>query len=235
MLAEQFGPRAILASAAGMSLLAWLIQRLDQTEPPTPNAPHAPLLPALRRPALWVPLLGAALPVKMVLAGYLFYLLPLALRQEDYGSSATGRAMMIYFLLVAAINPLASWLADRYGWRMTLVLLGGCVVGAGGLGGVMGGVVGLTIGIVGLGIGTGLSAAALQAHLSQQGPAAIVLLRTLERLGAVLGPLLAGWMLGGGSYQDTMLMLGVITLAATLGLGLYQLHQHSRSSTPCEP
>lgn len=235
MLAEQFGPRVILASAAGMSLLAWLVQSLDRVDPPGPPSTPAPLLPALRRPALWVPLLGAALPVKLVLAGFLFYLVPLALQQEAYGSGATGRAMMAYFLVVAALNPAASWLADRYGWRMSLVLIGGTIVGLGGLAGWMGGISGLLIGIVSLGLGTGLSAAALQAQLGQQGPAAMVLLRTLERLGSVLGPLVAGAMLGHTDYQDTMVLLGLIMLGATLGLGLYQYHQHSRRHPPCVP
>ena len=115
------------------------------------------------------------------------------------------------------------------------MLSGGAIVGLGGLAGWMGGISGLLIGILSLGLGTGLSAAALQAQLGQQGPAAIVLLRTVERLGSVLGPLVAGAMLGHTDYQDTMVLLGLIMLGATLGLGLYQYHQHSRRPPPCVP
>ena len=234
MLAEQFGPRAVFAAAVGLGLLALLLQRMEQTSPPEEHAGGQQLLPLLTRPAVWAPLLGAALPAKLVLAGFLFYLTPLALQQESYGSAATGRAMMCYFLLVATINPLASWLADRYGWRVTLVLMGGCVIGAGGLAGIAGGFPALMAGIFTLGIGTGLSAAALQAMLGQQGSAAIVLLRTVERLGSVLGPLVAGVMLGLGNYQDAMTLMGSLMLAATLALAVYQLRTRPTRNPLCD-
>lgn len=233
MLAEQFGAAAVFAGAAGMSTLALLFQRLDRQPTRQTVSPAPALLPTLARPAVWVPLLGAALPAKLVLAGFLFYLTPLAFKMEEFGSAATGRAIMCYFILVALINPLASWLADRFGWRSTLILLGGSVIGAGGMAGLLGGVAALMTGIFALGVGTGLSAAALQAQLGQQGPAAIVLLRTLERYGSVCGPMVAGLMLGMAGYPQAMLLMGAIMLAATTGLAIYQFSTHASRKTQC--
>lgn len=223
LLAEQFGAAAVFAGAAGMSLLALLVQRLDRLPPPAGAAVASPpLLKLLLQRRILAPLLTAALPAKLALAGFLFYLAPLALQQEGFGSGSTGRAMMLYFLLVAASNPSASWLADRYGWERGLVALGGLVIGIGGLAGLLGGAPALFVGIASLGIGTGLSAAALQAMVGRDGPAAVVLLRTVERLGAVIGPLLAGSLLTLAAYGGVMATLGVLVIAATLGFMLLQ-------------
>jgi len=221
LLAEQFGAAAVFAGAVGMSLLALLVQRLDRS-PPAPATPNIspPLLQLLFQRRILAPLLTAALPAKLALAGFLFYLVPLALQQEGFGSGSTGRAMMMYFLLVAASNPLASWLADHYGWERGLVAVGGLVIGLGGLAGLLGGAPALFAGIAALGIGTGLSAAALQAMLGRSGPAAVVLLRTVERLGAVIGPLLAGSLLTLAAYGGVMATIGALVIGATLGFVL---------------
>ena len=218
LLAEQFGAGAVFAGAAGMSLLALVVQRLEPAPPPTATATASPsrLLRFLGRRRVLVPLLTAALPAKLALAGFLFYLVPLALQQEGYGSGSTGRAMMLYFLLVAASNPLASWLSDRFGWQRGLVMLGGLAIGGGGLAGLMGGPPALIAGIATLGIGTGLSAAALQSLVGREGPAALVLLRTVERLGAMIGPLLAGSLLALVAYGGVMAAIGAVVIAATL-------------------
>ncbi|WP_374481960.1 MFS transporter [Zoogloea sp.] len=226
LLAEQFGAAAVFAGAVGMSLLALLVQRLDHPCPP-PAATHAspPLLGLLLQRRVLVPLLTAALPAKLALAGFLFYLVPLALQQEGFGSGSTGRAMMMYFLLVTASNPMASWLSDRYAWERGLVLLGGLVIGLGGLAGLFGGAPALFAGIAALGIGTGLSAAALQAMLGRNGPAAVVLLRTVERLGAVIGPLLAGSLLTLAAYGGVMAAIGALVILASLGFAFLQTQE----------
>jgi predicted MFS family arabinose efflux permease len=218
LLADRFGSGAVFAGAAGLSLLALAVQRLDRRGGRGPSvAPAAPRLSQLlRRRRVLVALVGAALPIKLVLAGFLFYLLPIALQQEGYTSSSTGRAMMLYFLLVAASNPLGSWLSDRFGWQRGLVILGGTMVGCGGLAGFFGGGPALLVGIATLGLGTGLSAAALQASVARDGLGAIVLLRTVERLGAVIGPLLAGSLLAMLAYGGVMVAIGSVMLAATL-------------------
>ncbi len=123
-LAESYGPE---------------VQRFDNSRLAPPPALAAPLRPMLARARIWMPILGAALPAKLALAGFLFYLVPLALHEEGYGSSATGRALLLYFLLAAATNPLGSWLSDRFGWNRRLVIGGGLLIGAGGLTGLLGG------------------------------------------------------------------------------------------------
>ena len=229
LLAERFGATVVFAGAAGLGLLALVIQRFDNSRLAPPPTLAAPLRPMLARARIWMPILGAALPAKLALAGFLFYLVPLALHEEGYGSSATGRALLLYFLLAAATNPLGSWLSDRFGWNRRLVIGGGLLIGAGGLTGLLGGPGALVVGIITLGIGTGLGAAPLQSMIGRDGAPALVLLRTGERLGAVAGPLFAGSLFGMLAYGGTMAAIGSVVFTAILVL---ELAWNQKDSTP---
>lgn len=76
-------------------------------------------------------------------------------------------------------------------------------------------------GITTLGIGTGLAAAPMQALASEIGARAgatsvAVVLRTVERLGSVIGPLWAGAWLVSGDWRGAMAAIGIAVLAGTL-------------------
>ena len=237
LLAQQFGSRAVFAGAAGLCLTALALQALGHAAGNlTVAAGQAPrLLPLLRRGRVLVALLGAALPIKLVLAGFLFYLVPITLKQQGFDLAATGRSMLPYYLLVAACNPLGSWLSDRFGWQRALVIGGGLVVGIGGLAGVYvgpaaalgAGPLALFVGIATLGVGTGLSAAPLQSLMARDGPAAVVLLRTVERLGAVIGPLMAASLLPMLAYGGTMAAIGATMLTATLVFAAFSARERT--------
>jgi MFS family permease len=168
--------------------------------------------------------LGSAIPAKIALAGFLFYLVPLALHQLAYDPAAIGRAVMLYFVLVAAVNPIASRLSDRYSLRLSLTLIGGLVTSLGGLLAMPGGLgveEALWAGITALGIGTGLAAAPTQALASEIGADAgatsvAVVLRSSERLGSVVGPLWAGVWLAAAGCRGAMLAIGATVLAGTM-------------------
>jgi predicted MFS family arabinose efflux permease len=227
LLADQQGFRPVFGISALMALAAWLVFRrgggtialAGDAGPPLRLAEVARLLRDRRFALLMA---GGAIPAKLALAGFLFYLAPLALHQQDYGPAAIGRAVMLYFILVAAINPLASRLSDRYGWRLSLTVAGGLLIGAGGLAGWRGSSeFAIWIGIACLGIGTGLATAPMQALASEIGAAAgatsvAVVLRTLERLGSVVGPLWAGLWLAGAGWSGAMVAIGIVVLAGTL-------------------
>jgi Kef-type K+ transport system membrane component KefB len=61
--------------------------------------------------------------------------------------------------------------------------------------------------------------------LGRSGPAAVVLLRTVERLGAVIGPLLAGSLLTVVTYGPVMSTIGALVIGATLGFALLQTQE----------
>jgi MFS family permease len=229
VLAEQFGFRLVFALSALLTLLA--LAAFHSARVPTMAPGDAgPLLGLAEVRRLFADrrftflMLGGAVPAKIALAGYLFYLTPLALHQLAYSPAAIGRAVMLYFVLVAAVNPLASWLADHFGWRLALTVGGGLLIGLGGLAGVAGWLpaeAAVWTGIAALGIGTGLAAAPMQALASEIGARAgatsvAVVLRTVERLGSVIGPLWAGAWLVSGDWRGAMAAIGVAVLAGTL-------------------
>lgn len=232
VLADQFGFRPVFAVSAVLALLALGIFRLTQGKAVDHGEPVPPLgladirrLLADRRFAALM--LGGAIPVKIALAGFLFYLVPLALHQLEYSPAAIGRALMAYFVLVAMINPLASWMSDRHGWRLSLTLAGGTVIGLGGLAGLASWLAGgayatwmIWAGILALGIGTGLASAPMQALATEIGArtgatSVAVVLRTLERLGSVIGPLWAGLWLATAGWGGAMAAIGLVVLAGT--------------------
>lgn len=229
VLADQIGFRPVFAVSALLALLAWIAFRLTRQQTmggPDHAETTAPLrladvLRLLRDRRFAALMLGAAIPAKIALAGFLFYLTPLAMHQLDFSAAATGRAVMTYFILVAAINPVASWLSDRYGWRLSLTVAGGTLIGLGGLAGWLGRAEGIWLGIAALGIGTGLATAPMQALASEIGARAgatsvAVVLRTLERLGSVIGPLWAGIWLAAAGWGGAMAAVGLVVLAGTL-------------------
>ena len=230
LLADHLGFRTVFAISALLALGAWAIFRLgrDQHEAAvtagaTPPLHLAQVTGLLRARPFALLMLGSAIPAKLALAGFLFYLAPLALSQLGYAPAAIGRAVMLYFILVAALNPVASRLSDRYGWRLSITLAGGLLIGAGGLAGLLGGEAGIWLGIAGLGIGTGIATAPMQALASELGAGAgagatavAVVLRTLERLGSVIGPLWAGLWLASSGWSGAMAAIGAAVLAGTL-------------------
>jgi predicted MFS family arabinose efflux permease len=230
LLAGQVGFRPVFALSALLALLALAVFRLagGNASPSGPklgeSGPQLSLVELgrlLRDRRFALLMVGGAIPAKLALAGFLFYLTPLALHQQDYGPAAIGRAVMLYFVLVAAINPIASRLSDRYGWRLSLTVAGGAIIGVGGLAGLLGGEAAVWIGIASLGVGTGIATAPMQALATEVGAAAgatsvAVVLRTIERLGSVIGPLWAGIWFAAAGWAGAMTAIGAAVLAGTL-------------------
>lgn len=236
VLAERAGVGVVLLLSALLCLIATaLFARISLPRNiPGDEKPFAwiDLLRLLRQRRFAVLMLGGAIPAKIALAGLLFYLTPLALAAAGYAPAAIGRVVMIYFILITFVTPLAARLSDRYRLRLSLVVVGGMIIGGGALAGWNGGVAGTLVGIGALGIGTGLSAAALQALANEVGTAngsigimaATAAFRTIERIGSAIGPLLAGTLLLSASYGGAMaaiggiLMLGALLVWATFGI-----------------
>ncbi|HMX67923.1 MAG TPA: MFS transporter [Accumulibacter sp.] len=232
VLADQFGSRWVLAASAIAAALGWLSYRRMSLAAggdaaatrPAASLRFAELLRLLGRRRFAALMLGSALPTKIALAGLLFYLTPLVLHELGQTPAAIGRVMMSYFLLVAAINPLAAWLADRHGWRQSLTIAGGVVIGGAALlagSGLLPAEHALWLAIAGLGVGTGLASAAMQSlALRLAAPtsdtAVTVAVRMLERLGSVIGPLWIGFWLAGSGASAALTALGVTVLAASL-------------------
>lgn len=227
VLAERVGFRATFFVSAVLVMLAGLLvsRMLANTEAPAVADPP-PRGRMIRLFANWrfsVLMLFAAVPSKMALTGFLFFLVPVILSQGDWDVADIGRIMVLYPLVMVAVSPVAARLADHLGWRAGLVALGG-LIGGGGLlvPLVIPGTLGMMIAIIALGVSHGLSASPQLAmipnvcwtecrNLGQTHILAFV--RFVERVGSTIGPLLAAAFIPLWGLSGAVVALGVLVLA----------------------
>lgn len=221
-----FGCAAILASCAG--LMAFRLLR---------NAPTPKLLPRqsmrgmMRTVAsngrLMLLMAFAAIPAKLLLNGFLFFLVPLTLSEFGDSRSEIGRIAMIYGLAALFLGPVLARLADRFA-------LHGLLVGAGGLLAGLGLIpvfffpttTGVLVGVLLLGIGQAMSISSQLALVTGMGRTAIEQFgqgpvlggyRLIERLGGAAGPLVAAGLATAFGYPAAITLFGMLgVLTATL-------------------
>ncbi|CDL01328.1 putative Multidrug resistance protein mdtG [Magnetospirillum gryphiswaldense MSR-1 v2] len=204
-------------------LLSHLLSVVDHGAPVVAPVPSG--RPLLRIFANWrftVLVLFAAIPAKMALTGYFFFLVPLTLWSSDHSLAELARIMVLYPLVMLAVSSQSTRLADQIGWRIGQVALGGLIGGAGILSMLaFDGTLPLVIGIVCLGISHGMSASPQLAAIpdicwiecNRHGRTQVLaLLRTLERVGSVIGPLLAAGFLLHWGPKGAVIGLGAVVL-----------------------
>ena len=179
--------------------------------------------------------LFAAIPGKLILAGFLFYLAPLFLFELHNSQPAIGRIMMTYGIATVVLAPLVARWADRLGRHAAFVGLGGIVSGLGCV------LVywhseswAVLVAIVGLGIG---QAAALPNQLAviheialdydrSLGSATVLAAyRLLERLGTVAGPLVVAAFLGNFGYPTATAATGALVILCSLVFAFSRLRR----------
>lgn len=175
----------------------------------------------------------AAVPGKLILAGFLFYLVPLYLSELGNRQSVIGWMIMLYGVSTLLCLPFASRYADRFGRHATVVAVGGVLAGLGCLASLSDETVGgasnaVMIAILALGVGHALSLASQLAIVQEVasrhrrlGQASVIgAYRLVERAGMVLGPVVAGALAATFGYQGAIVGIGVITLVC---IALYML------------
>ncbi len=230
LLADRAGIPWVFALGVGFCAAAGLaLLRLPRIAPLAQSV-KAPLMGAmrqlLRQPRFLRLVILVAIPMQVVQQGLLFYWTPLALTAMGERASFVGVAMMAYFLLVIALNaPAARW-ADKHGKHALLVAVG---LGLAGVAGVLGGIASspwLVVGSVALiGVAWAAGFAAQGAVILRLGeddlkgvpPAmAVGVYRMLERVGAMLAPLLVALLIAGMGYGGSAAAMGWMLLFCAL-------------------
>ncbi|GAA5174061.1 hypothetical protein GCM10025771_02870 [Niveibacterium umoris] len=208
ILADHLGARWGFGAAASLAVAALMVVRtLPRDAQASITAPsRAPVLRdflrLFRQRSFVVITLLAAVPAKLILAGFCFYLVPVYLLSLGAPPSVAGRALMVYAVVLVLMLPQATRLAERGVAHAHLVGVGLCISSLGGFGLLAwGGVLPVYLAMALLGLGQGLSIAAqstllslacsseIEAHGS--GPVFGVY-RLIERLGNASGPLVTG-------------------------------------------
>lgn len=239
IIADRIGFRLTFLVSAVLALAAaWIVYAMLEPQ----HRPSQRQAARLRlRDVLWLlrdfqfltTVLFAAIPGKLILAGFLFYLAPLYLDELGNGQSAIGRMMMTYGLASIALAPLAARWADGIGRHGLFVGLGGLVSGLGCLAVLQApSSWAVLTAIVCLGIG---QAAALpnQLALVQEiaaryrdglGQATVLgAYRLLERLGTVAGPIVVASLLQAFGYAGAVAGTGALVIATSILFALSRL------------
>lgn len=187
----------------------------------------------------------AAIPAKIILTGFLYFIVPLYL--FDLGSSAaeTGRIMMIYPVIVIALGPAASWTADKLGSMMWMLVVG-CF--ASGIGLVLfndwASIWGVVLMVIVMGCAHAFTKApqiafvmeVCEADMEKIGRTTVLgLLRTMERIGSVLGPIIAATLVGVFGYEQAIMYMGIIISgSAVLFLAVFVMSARGNAAGSAE-
>lgn len=248
IIAGHFGPDMTFIAGATIAFLAvvlafFLMDNMVRgvTTPPIPT--RAALRSMLGNRRLQVLIVFAAIPAKLILSGFLYYLTPIILLQSGATTAEIGRVIMLYGLTAILTGWIAAKWTDKNQNETRAVGIGGGLTAAGLLlAGWMPEYALFAVAVALLGLA---QASSIPAQLSASlklskeftkdhgtGPV-LAVLRLAERLGGAIGPLLAaGLTLLVGATQ-AVLIFGVFAAFAVLCFEL--LIGHVPSDRPTAP
>jgi MFS family permease len=178
----------------------------------------------------------AAIPAKIVLTGFCFYLVPLYILSLGSTQAMAGRMLLVYAVIMVILVPIAAGFSDAGAKRERFVALGLIVSGLGGLALLAtGNVLLVFVVVIFLGLGPAVSIASQGAlvedlcgpEIAKYGRDTVYgVYRLLERMGNAVGPLLASVLVIYFNYQGAfvaisalVLFCGVLFALATLSGG----------------
>lgn len=164
----------------------------------------------------------SAVPAKIALTGFLYYSVPLYLKLLGNNQSTTGRVMMAYGLAIILVSPIVAKLADRIGQLRWFVSVGGYASAlAMFLVCYFDNTAGLLLSITLLGVAHSIGVSPQLALINDlckdvvqevgSGTAAGIF-RLIERLGNVLGPVIAGILISQFGFKGAFMGIGIVCL-----------------------
>ncbi len=167
----------------------------------------------------------SAVPGKMMVAGFIAYLVPLYLSELGHSASSIGRILMLYGLATLCLVSVVAKYADRSRKYGRVVAVGGTVAGLGCLASYFGESYGASnmviVAILALGIGHGLTLTSQNSiiqlvavrYSNTIGSASVIgAYRLIERLGMLIGPLIAVVLVSSLGFQGAIIAFGAILL-----------------------
>jgi MFS family permease len=234
ILAEGIGFRGVLGLSSLLVLgaigLTWRHIPDGASQNPRDRPTVRQLLALLGNGRFVMFLLTAAMPSKIILIGFCFYLIPLYMPMLDSSSAMAGRLIMLYAIMMVLLVPLASRWAVRPNRHWMFVVIGLLLSGLGGL---MPLLLPPFIGVIALvallGVGQAFSIAPQTAmvpelcpeQVRQLGESTVLgIYRLIERIGNALGPLVAALLLHWFSFPQTFAGIGGLLLVSAVIFGL---------------
>lgn len=231
ILADQIGFRVtFLLSALLAVAAAVMVYRAIQERPIHAQSERFSLASLglfIANPRFMGVVLFSAIPTKLALTALVFFLVPLYLNEQGISQSMIGRVLLLYWLAMIFVSPVASNLSDRLGNRKIFVVAGGVLAAIAGVVAVLNtSIWSMVIGLTVLGIAHGLVMTpqlALVTTLSHgqntqklSETTVLAMFRLMERIGNVIAPFVAGLLLARFGYAGAITGIGYILAACTL-------------------
>lgn len=250
VLADRLGQSAVFLVSAGLTIVAaLLIARL--LSPVDAGAGMKPVRSSLG--AIWAPLrdrhfvtlvFGIAIPAGVLMQAFIAYLVALTLDALGASVADIGRTLMLYFLAIAMVGPLAGRAAERWLAVPVIALAGAVLSGAALLLVVVWPSQLAMVGaVLGAGVGHGMTRGAqvssamaiAETELARLGPTAVLsALRTLERGGSIAGLLGIALLAGMAGYANATLAVSIWVLSGAALYGLIAINAREGPRDPQE-
>lgn len=214
---------ALLSAAAALFVLRFLAAKPAAAAAARRSLSFADFRLLLRNKKFAAITFLAAVPAKIALTGFLYYAVPLYLTLLGNSQSTTGRVMMAYGLAIIALSPFAAKLADRIGKLRWFVTVGGYAASLSMF--VIyyyDNTLGLLLSITLLGIAHAIGVSPQLALINDfckevvqevGAGTATGIFRLVERLGNVLGPVIAALLISNFGYRGAFLGIGLLCFA----------------------
>lgn len=136
IFADRLGYQAVFAISfvlvivSGMFAIGMMNSRGIAASNQSDRFSKTELVAVLRNPSVMLLLGGVTIPMNVLMAAFLWYLVPLTLAGVGSNASAIARTLMIYYLVILLGSPFAGRVADKEVGRWALVGAGSVVSGA---------------------------------------------------------------------------------------------------------
>ena len=249
VIADRLGYEVTFLLSAAIAAISFIVVYLLIDDRGRPSRARKPAKDDTR--SVWRPLLLdrrfmavsllLAMPGKFIAAGFFFFLVPLYLFELDNSPSVIGWIMMLYGIVTFASMPLVSWFADRTRQYHRIAGSGVALAAIGCMfhlidPSIIDGTWCVVLSIIALGVGHALSltsqlAMVVETALSRFGlegqGATISAYRLLERIGPILGPMIAASFAYSFGYRGAIAAVGILTLLCAIGF--FALYGSARS------
>lgn len=235
MIANRIGFEATFLISACLAVISGLIlYQVFRTEDEQQEAPGnrivvrtKDMITLLKDPRFFSVLFFTAIPTKMMLSGFIAYLVPLYLTELGHNESSIGRLIMFYGLATLSFVYFSTRYADQTRNYARVVFAGGLLAGVGCIASLFSHHIGLSnsgavvLAILALGFGHAMILTSqysiiltvVGGHADTIGRAtAVSVYRVFERIGMVIGPLVAVALVSQFGYHDAIAGFGVIIL-----------------------
>ena len=183
------------------------------------------LVKVMRQPDLVLLMAGITVPMNVLTAAFLWYLVPLVLASIGSTTSATARVLMVYYLIILIGSPIAARMAGRVrSWKLVGIgsVLSGLILVVPSLSATT-----LTVLLAVLVVGFGhtavrgpqidLALTIAESKLPESGREPVLAaMRTLERLGSLVGLLVVAVLVSWFGLTAAMAAIGLISAFAGL-------------------